>query len=279
MKKLAGRTCVITGAGSGIGRALALSLADKGCHLALSDINESGLEQSVRLVSDRGARVSGHLVDVAQRAEMERFVEAVLSVHHGVNVVVNNAGVSVAAKFIEHSLEDFEWLMGINFWGVVYGCKLFLPHLLKEEEAHIVNLSSVFGLTGVPMQSSYCASKFAVRGFSESLRIELADTQVGVTTVHPGGIATNIAASSRFPAGPQAEEMRKRTVKAFAKMLPPEAAARRIVRGIEHNKARVLITREAYAIDAAKRLAPNLSTAATAWGFARMQKREAARKA
>ncbi len=278
MKKFVGRTAVITGAGSGIGRSLALALADKGCRLALSDINETGLEESVRLVSERGARVSGHVVDVAQRADMERFVEAVLSAHQGVNIVVNNAGVSVAAKFVDHSLEDFEWLMGVNFWGVVYGCKLFLPHLLKEEEAQLVNISSVFGLTGVPLQSSYCASKFAVRGFSESLRIELTDTGVGVTTVHPGGIATNIAASSRVAGGPGAQQLHNRAVKAFKKMLPPEEAARQIVHGIEHNKARVLITREAYAIDAAKRLAPSLSTAATAWGFGRIQKRNAARK-
>jgi short-subunit dehydrogenase len=273
MKKLSGRTAVITGAGSGIGRALSVALANRGCHLAISDINERGLEETAALVAEQGVRVSRHVTDVARLDQMEKLAEDVLSAHQGVNIMVNNAGVSVASSFLDHSLADFEWLMGINFWGVVYGSKLFLPHMLKEEEGHLVNISSVFGLAGVPLQSSYCASKFAVRGFTESLRVELKSTRVGVTSVHPGGIATNIAAASRVSGGAETQKLHQGAKKAFKNMLAPDEAARHIVRGIEGNKARVLITREAHVIDIAKRVAPAISTEMTAWGFERMKKR------
>jgi short-subunit dehydrogenase len=173
---------------------------------------------------------------------------------------VNNAGVSVGATFADHSLEDFEWLMGVNFWGVVYGCKLFLPQLLDADEAHIVNISSVFGLQGVPMNAAYCASKFAVRGLSESLRAELAETHVGVTCVHPGGVATNIVRDARFVEPEGMRGMQQRTIETFKKMLPPARAAEDILRGIKRNSARVMVTREAYAIDWVKRAFPDLAT-------------------
>jgi short-subunit dehydrogenase len=160
--------------------------------------------------------------------------------------------------------------MGINFWGVIYGCKFFLPELKKADEAHIVNISSLFGLVGVPLQTSYCASKFAVRGFSESLRSELSDSKVGVSSVHPGGIATNIAAASRHNDTAEGSELHTRSVKLFKKMMPASGAAARIVHGIKKNKARVLITRETYALDIAKRIAPDAGTSLAAWGFERM---------
>ena len=188
---------MVTGAGSGIGRALALELAGRGCALALVDRNDSALGESADLARARGAKVSTHLADVADRARMERLPGEVLAAHGHVHVVVNNAGVSVIGALADHSLDDFAWLMGINFWGVVYGSKLFLPALLAEDEGHIVNISSMFGFVGIPGQISYCSAKYAVRGFSETLLSELSGTRIGVSCVHPGGIATNIVCASR----------------------------------------------------------------------------------
>jgi NAD(P)-dependent dehydrogenase (short-subunit alcohol dehydrogenase family) len=270
MKQLKDRIAVVTGAGSGIGRALSVLLAEEGCRLAVADINREGLAETQRQLEALGRPVSAHVVDVSNKARMQEFVGEVLEAHGGVNIVVNNAGVAVAKTFEDHSIEDFEWLMGINFWGVIYGCKGFLPHLLKAEEGHIVNISSLFGLVGVPMQTSYCASKFAVRGFSEALRVELSASKVGVSSVHPGGIATNIAASSRHQQDAESTALHARSIEVFKKMMPPSAAAARIVAGIKKNKPRVLITRETYAMDLAKRVAPNASNALVAWGFARM---------
>jgi NAD(P)-dependent dehydrogenase (short-subunit alcohol dehydrogenase family) len=270
MKQLRDRTAVVTGAGSGIGRAVSLLLAREGCRVAVADINRAGLEETKQQIEALGRPVSAHVVDVSDKARMQELVGEVVAAHGAVHVVVNNAGVAVAKSFEDHTIEDFEWLMGINFWGVIYGCKYFLPELKKADEAHIVNLSSLFGLVGVPLQSSYCASKFAVRGFSEALRIELAGTQVGVSSVHPGGIATNIAASSRHNGTAEGSALHERATKVFKHMMPPSAAAARIVTGIRKNKARVLITRETYALDIAKRIAPDASSSLVAWGFQRM---------
>jgi NAD(P)-dependent dehydrogenase (short-subunit alcohol dehydrogenase family) len=270
MKQLKDRTAVVTGAGSGIGRALSLLLAREGCRLAIADISVAGLAETKREVEALGRPVSSHVVDVSDKARMQEFVREVVDQHGAVHILVNNAGVAVAKSFEDHTIEDFEWLMGINFWGVVYGCKYFLPELKKTDEGHIINISSLFGLVGVPMQSSYCASKFAVRGFSEALRIELAGSKIGVSSVHPGGIATNIAAASRVRDDAEGNKLHQRSVQMFKKMMPPSAAAARILGGIKKNKARVLITRETYALDIAKRIAPTASSSLVAWGFERM---------
>jgi NAD(P)-dependent dehydrogenase (short-subunit alcohol dehydrogenase family) len=259
MKRLRDRIALVTGAASGIGRATSELLAKKGADILLVDVDAEGLAETARRVRGAGRRASEHVLDVSDKAQMQALAAQVEQSHGAVHVLVNNAGVSVGATFEQHSLEDFEWLMGINFWGVVYGCKFFLPHLRRADEAQIVNISSVFGIVGMPLNASYCASKFALRGLSETLRAELADTPIGVTSVHPGGVATNIVRRSRFvePAG--FEGLHERTVHAFERMLSPEKAAQAIVRGIEKNSARVLITREAYLIDVAKRLMPVLS--------------------
>jgi short-subunit dehydrogenase len=255
MKSLRDRVAVVTGAASGIGLATAEALARRGVDLALVDIDETALAAAAQRVQAAGRRATTHAVDVSSEAAMRELPERVVAEHRRVHIVVNNAGVSLAASFERQSLEDLEWLMGINFWGVVYGCKFFLPKLREVDEAHIVNISSVFGILGVPLNSAYCASKFAVRGLSESLRAELDGSPIGVTSVHPGGIATNIVRSARFDEE-EHRGLRGQIERRFERMLSPDKAAEAIVRGIESNAARVLITREAYVIDIAKRLFP-----------------------
>jgi short-subunit dehydrogenase len=273
MRRLEGRTAVVTGAASGIGKALAEKLAQEGCNLALCDRNEAGLAEVASQVEASGRRVSRHVVDVSNKERMLALVDEVLAFHGGVHLVLNNAGVTVVSSFEKLPLEDFEWLMGVNFWGVVYGCKFFLPALLRAEEAHIVNISSIFGIIGVPLQSSYCASKFAVRGFSESIRAELTDTNVGVTSVHPGGIATNIARDGKY-VGQDAEGKKKGLVQQFqARAMPPAKAAERIVEAVKKNRSRIVIAPEAYALDFAQRLSPRLGGYLTAGVWKRMQDR------
>jgi NAD(P)-dependent dehydrogenase (short-subunit alcohol dehydrogenase family) len=260
MKSIEGRVSVVTGAASGIGRSTAVALAQAGSDVALVDVNLEGLEQTRTLVERAGRRATTHRVDVSDLGAMRDLVSAVEKEHGRAHILINNAGVSVAATFEHHSIEDFEWLMGINFWGVVYGCKLFLPLLRAQDEAHIVNISSLFGLVGVPMNAAYCASKFAVRGLSETLRAELVDTKVGVTCVHPGGIATNIVNAARFKEPEGLSGMHEKAKKAFENMLSPDVVARKIVRAIRRNSARVLVARETHLLDALKRVAPVLTS-------------------
>ncbi|MCX7632246.1 MAG: SDR family NAD(P)-dependent oxidoreductase [Turneriella sp.] len=256
MRTLENRVAVITGAGSGIGRALALLLARRGCHLALSDINSGTLHETA--AQCRGVRVFAETLDVADRKAMESYPERVVRELGAVHIVINNAGVALAATVEETTIEDYEWLMGINWWGVLYGTKFFLPYLRQADEAHIVNISSVFGLIGVPTQSAYNAAKFAVRGFTECLRQELAGTHIGVTCVHPGGIRTNIAAAARYKVGPDGNRDHASAAEKFARIArtSPEQAAEAIVRGIEDNSPRVLIGPEAFAIDVIARALP-----------------------
>jgi NAD(P)-dependent dehydrogenase (short-subunit alcohol dehydrogenase family) len=255
--RLANRTAVVTGAAGGIGRAIAISLARRGCHLALADIDEAGLARTAALAGAHRVHVSCHRLDVADAHAVAAFPAAVQAAHPGVDLLVNNAGVALGGTFEQVSDADFEWLFGINFRGMVRMTRAFLPLLKASPDARIVNLSSVFGLIAPPGQTAYVASKFAVRGFSESLRHELKGTRVGVTVVYPGGIATAIAAHARMPASiPAAEAARQRT--AFAKILklPPAVAGETIVRSIERRKARVLVGGDAHLIATIERLAP-----------------------
>lgn len=270
MKQLRDRVAVVTGAASGIGRALAVQLAERGADLALVDVNAAALAETAEAVRKRGRRASEHVADVADAARMERLVAEVLAAHGAVHLVVNNAGVSVTGTLEEQSLDDLRWIVGVNLWGVVHGCKFFLPALRAARaagaEAHIVNVSSMFGLIGLPTQSSYCATKFAVRGFSEAIWAELRDAGIGVTVVHPGGVRTNIVRESRT-ADPAAKQ---RMVERFEKQaLAPEDAARQILRAVERDALRVVICREAHAADWAKRLAPSAVHRLVAWGYRR----------
>ncbi|MEZ4867827.1 MAG: SDR family oxidoreductase [Caldilineaceae bacterium] len=255
--KLAQRTALITGAASGIGRAIALSLARRGCHLALADIDAAGLAQTATLAAPHGVQVTCHHLDVADAAAVAALPAAVQADHAGVDLLVNNAGVALNGTFAQFSDEEFEWLFAINFHGVVRMTRAFLPLLQASDDARLVNLSSVFGLVAPPGQSAYAASKFAVRGFSEALRHELQGSTVGVTVVHPGGVATAIAAKARTAARLDPAEA-ARQIEEFQKLLklPPEVAGETIVKGMEQRQARVLVGSDAKLIALIVRLAP-----------------------
>lgn len=256
MKTLDGKVVVITGAGSGIGRALALNCAARGSLLALSDIDEGGLAGTVDQAKNAGAReVHSTGLDVADRDAFAAYATEVADHFGRVNVVVNNAGVSLTGDVDELDYDSMEWIVGINFWGVVHGTKEFLPHLIASGDGHVVNLSSLFGLISIPGQSLYNATKYAVRGYSEALREEMLmhGHPVGVTVVHPGGIKTSIARSSRVVG----ETDKRATVELFDKKLArmtPERAAEIIVHAVLKNRARCLVGLDAHALHHVARL-------------------------
>jgi short-subunit dehydrogenase len=262
VRSFADKVAAITGAGSGIGRALAVELAREKCHLALSDVNEKGLAVSAGQAGRYGVKVTTARVDVSSREQVHRWADAVVEDHGRVNLIFNNAGVALGSTVEGIRYEDFAWIMDINFWGVVHGTKAFLPHLKAAGEGHVINISSAFGLISLPTQSAYNASKFAVRGFTEALRQELdmAGAPVSATCVHPGGVRTNIAQAARIDEsvagllGKDAETGRAR----FATLLvaTPERAARIILRGVRRNARRVLVGRDARAVDLMQRLLP-----------------------
>lgn len=258
MQTLRGKVAVITGAGSGIGRALAEHLAKEGCALALADINAESLQRLSAELKGSSVRVTTHVLDVANRAAVYSFADEVQAQHGSAQLIINNAGVSVSQTVVDLTYDDFEWLMGINFWGVVYGTKAFLPHLLKNNDGHIVNVSSVFGFIGVPTQSAYNASKFAVRGFTEALGQELAQTGVRVSCVHPGGIKTSIARSARFYRDHKGNQDASRSAANFDKIArtTPAEAARVIIDGVKRDQPRILIGADAHLIDSVQRLLP-----------------------
>ena len=261
MKSFENKVAAITGAGSGMGRSLAVQLAQQKCHLALSDVNEAGLAETAQLAARHGVKVTTKTVDVADRAAVYHWADEVIRDHGKVNMIFNNAGVALGATVEGMNYEDFEWIVGINFWGVVYGTKAFLPHLKASGEGHIVNTSSVFGLAGIPSQSAYNATKFAVRGFTESLRqeLELQKAPVGVTSVHPGGIKTNIARAARMSKSVRDIGLDdQRGSEKFEKMFitTADSAAATILKAVRANKRRLLVGPDAYVIDAMVRLLP-----------------------
>jgi NAD(P)-dependent dehydrogenase (short-subunit alcohol dehydrogenase family) len=248
---------VITGAGSGMGRCLAQKLAARGSSLALSDINEKGLSETSELLAGSKGKVTQHLVNVAEESQVKSFAEEVQRQHGRATILFNNAGVALLGDLDEISLQDFRWLMDINFWGVVYGVTYFLPMLKKEKRAHIVNTSSLLGFFGASGQGAYCASKFAVRGYTESLHHELLATNVGVTCVHPGFVRTSIAEHAKV--GQRAGvSVRQQSLSRFEQVARTDAAtaADKILRGVEQHKARVLIGPDAYFVDFWQRLKP-----------------------
>jgi NAD(P)-dependent dehydrogenase (short-subunit alcohol dehydrogenase family) len=262
MKSFENKVAAITGAGSGMGRELAIELAKRKCNVAISDVNEEGLAETVALLANTGVKVTSQKLDVADRDAFYAWADQVVKDHGKVNLIFNNAGVALGATIEGMKYEDFNWLFNINFWGVVYGTKAFLPHIRKTGDGHIINTSSVFGLAGIPSQSAYNAAKFAVRGFTESLREELDIMNCGVsaTSVHPGGIKTNIARAARQDASLRnlgfddragAEKFEKNFITTANK------AARIIIRAVEKNKRRALVGPDAYLFDWLVRLFPS----------------------
>jgi len=255
MTYVLGKIAVITGAGSGIGRALALQLNREGCELYLSDINSESLGETLRLLSRKDVPANGHVLDVADKAGMHAWAEQIAADRGHVDIVINNAGVALISTVEASSYENIEWLMGINFWGVVYGTQAFLPLLRRSTQGHLVNLSSVFGLIGVPTQSAYNAAKFAVRGYTEALRQEMHGTNVHVCCVHPGGIKTNIARAARGGDTAMSFEERGNEFERLARTTP-EVAAQKIIAAIEKRKPRLLIGLDAAIISLLCRLFP-----------------------
>ncbi|SFJ62419.1 SDR family NAD(P)-dependent oxidoreductase [Bradyrhizobium sp. cf659] len=253
----------ITGAASGIGRALAIKLARRGCDLALADRDEAGLKALAAEIGEGGdaaRKISVHRVDVSEPGDIAQFAGEATAAHPSLGILVNNAGVALLGTFEEIDQAQMEWLFDINFWGVVHGTRAFLPHLKTRDEAHIVNVSSIFGIIAPPGQSAYAAAKFAVRGFSESVRHELAvaGSPVKLSVVHPGGVATSIARSSRTGAGVTDNARRSQMIERFenAAKTTPKDAALRIIKGIEKNEPRILIGNDARFMDLLQRFRP-----------------------
>ena len=263
MKQFKDRVAVITGAASGIGLAVARKLAERGTHLAISDIDETDLKKAESELANK-VKIHSSILDVADKEAWVKYTEDVIGFFGNVHILVNNAGIGIVGFVNDMKISDYERTMNIHFGGVLNGTKNFLPHLLDQEEAHISNLSSVAGLVGVPGWSAYCAAKSAIRGFTESLRLEMKDTRVGVTSVHPGIIKTNIVKNFEEPTGKPIYGSRKlggeEQQKAFENNIlftPVETAAEAIIAGMARNKARVLIGNDAMVIDLVQRTLPD----------------------
>lgn len=254
MKSFKDKVAVVTGAGSGIGQALALQLAREGAQLAISDINESNVAETARQCAALGAKVRHYKLDVGSRDAIYAHAADVVQAFGSVNLIINNAGVAVNASVRETTEKDFEWLMNINFWGVIHGTRAFLPHVTASGDGHIVNISSIFGMIGVPKQSAYNAAKFAVRGFTEALRQEMAieGTAVGVSCVHPGGVRTNIAKAARKGISDANTDLGA----VFDKLArtTPAKAAEIILRGVKRNESRIFVGADAKLFDLMQRL-------------------------
>ena len=247
----AGKKAAISGAGDGIGRALALRLNAAGCDVWLCDLNEAKLSETAGLLDHDRAKVITRIVDCGNRDELFAWAEAVAADAPAIDALFNNAGVGYGARFEDSTEDNFKWLIDINFWGVVHATRAFLPLLKQSERAHLVNISSIFGMVGIPTQSAYNAAKFAVRGFSEALQAEYMDSKLFVSSVHPGGVQTNIARSARTDGEgnlvtADADE-RDQQFRRLAKTTP-ERAADIILRGTARGKRRIMVGWDAWLI-------------------------------
>jgi short-subunit dehydrogenase len=276
MTAIRGAAAAVTGAASGIGKALAIELAARGAELALADRDEAGLASVAAEIGSK-AKVSTHRVDVGEPAQIAGFVREAIAAHPALNIVVNNAGVALLGQFHEIDQAQMEWLFNINFWGAVHSTRAFLPHLATRREAHIVNVSSIFGIVAPPGQTAYAAAKFALRGFSESLRHELqmANSPVRLSVVHPGGILTNIVRNSRAGSGVTDNARRAESIERFDQIAKttPQQAARTIIDGIERNRPRILIGGDARMMDFLQRLRPATYWAVLARRIEKMAKK------
>jgi butyryl-CoA dehydrogenase len=258
MQNFTNKKILITGAGSGIGKCLALQFANLGAHLILTDNNLKNLVSIHEQILTLSADSSYYLVDVSDYPAMQALSDKVFEDHGDIDILINNAGVTLMDHIVDGKLDDFHWVMNINFWGVVNGVKVFLPSLLRQQEAHIVNLSSIFGIMSVPGQAAYNSSKFAVKGFTEALKMELTGTSVKVSSVHPGGVKTAIAENARMGLNITAASKDK-LINEFNKSIytSAEKAAMDIIKGIKKNKRRIMIGWDARIADIIVRLFPS----------------------
>jgi short-subunit dehydrogenase len=266
MTTLQGRVAVITGTASGIGQALAEKLSVHGCHLALVDMDAEGSQATAKRLQSTQGRISLHHTDVSKKEQMELLPDEVLGQHERVDILINNAGVALAGAFETYSIDDLEWIVGVNLMGVIYSCAYFLPALRSQKKSHIVNISSDFGLIGFPTKSMYCATKFAIRGFSEALRAELYASNAIVTCVFPGPVDTRLVRNSRY-----ANETKREIEAAFVvqRGIPMDKVVKRIVQSIEKGRGRMLIGGDTYMFDLLTRVAPELPN----WLITRFHKR------
>lgn len=276
MKAFQGKVAVITGAGSGLGQALAKGLVIAGCHVALVDVSEESL-QATKVILEKvlldnelllsgAVNVSCHVIDVASRVQMEALPAAVIANHGRVDLLFNNAGVVIEKRFETQSIEDWERMLNINLWGVIYGCKFFLPHLVQQAESYVVNTSSLAGFLGMPSQTAYCATKAAVKALSEGLYAEYRGRGVNVVSVHPGAVNTNIFAGAIASSDdPVASEKMFAMVKKMA--MKPDVAAAKILKAVQKKRQRVVVGLDAKLVDVIKRLMPVLVHRIFSWGF------------
>jgi len=261
MENLKGRVAALTGGASGLGRALAVELARRGCPLALCDVDSGGLEATLCECEALGAKTTARTLDVSDRAGVYAWADEVVAEHGRVDLVINNAGATVVATARNLTLSELEWLMGVNFWGVIHGTKAFLPHLEASGHGHIVNVSSAFGLIGFPGPAAYSASKFAVRGFTEALAMELhiESLPVQAHVVHPGGVATGIARNARMGSQEPARRPREEMHAEFDRVArtSAEAAARTIVDGVCRGRPRIVVGADARGISLMQRIMPS----------------------
>jgi NAD(P)-dependent dehydrogenase (short-subunit alcohol dehydrogenase family) len=274
MRDIEGAVAVVTGAGAGIGRAISLQLAHHGAQLALADANEQGLQETQELLGGR-TESRRYVLDVADASAVEALAQKVECDFKHTSILVNNAGVTLIGDFKDVSLAEIEWLVKINFWGVVHGCKFFLPLLRRESDAHIVNISSLSGLLGLGGQTHYCASKFAVRGFTEALRQELLETNVKVTCVYPSYIRTSLGGKARVAANADPEEAAtiKKLWYQWNSSISPDQAAHQVVKAILHDKSRLLIGSDARVVDTLQRLLPSRANSIIMANVRRLTKR------
>jgi NAD(P)-dependent dehydrogenase (short-subunit alcohol dehydrogenase family) len=259
MRDLKGKVAVVTGAGSGIGRGLAINLAKEGCSLALADLDETGLAETIKLLHDENVETRTYRVDVSDREQVYHFADEVIEAFGKVDIVINNAGVQLKETLEDVSYEDFDWLMGINLYGIIYGCKAFLPHLKKQPITNLVNVSSVQSFFTNPNSGPYCTSKYAVRGFTLTLAQELRDSNVNVSCVYPGGVRTNIVKNERFYKTSQPEVSKEDEAARFEKYvcwISADKAARIMIKGIKKNKPSILVGPDAYFYEFISRLIP-----------------------